>query len=229
MEKEYNTNGFWCEKALIHDADFKEIISTLLKLINKRRSVSEPNESQWVEFAKQNPGIVTEIYDEMRDSECLLKLGQLPAITSIVKTIIPQPLLYKKIPFRIDVPFETKELAYWHQDDFYVKGNELEMTVWIPLYQTSMQNGCLAVMPGSHQLKKIPHSLQIGKKSVPEGIYNRSIQLVEMQKGDALFFSSYLIHSSTLNISDKVRYSIQLRYSSAEFASSKEMNGTIYV
>lgn len=143
--------------------------------------------------------------------------------------MIDKPGLYKKIPFRIDVPFETKELAYWHQDDNYVEGNRQEVTVWTPLYDTKIEHGCLKVMPGSHKLGPVPHTLNVGKKSLPRDIYDREVRYVEMGSGDVLFCSSYLLHSSSLNFSDQIRYSIQLRYTSTKINVSKNMLGVEHV
>lgn len=229
IKQSYAQNGFFTAKGLLKEEDFSKIESLLTELIQRQMAGAQPNSADWVEFAKRNPAVVTRIYDEMRDNDRLLELGRNRAVVDMVRQFIDKPLLYNKIPFRIDVPFETKELAYWHQDDFYVKGNDREVTVWIPLYDTRMQHGCLSVMPGSHQLGKIAHTLKVGKKNLPEGIYDREVLLVEMERGDALFFSSFLVHSSTLNFSDRIRYSIQLRYTSGDLSPSQEMKGTTEV
>jgi len=160
----------------------------------------------------------------------LHNFGQNSKITDIVGQLIDQPVLYKKIPLRIDVPFENKELAFWHQDDFYVQGNSSEVTVWIPLQETLAHNGALSVMKESHKNGPIPHTLQVGKKTLPTNIYHNSINIVEMSEGDCLFFGSYLVHQSNLNISNKIRYSIQLRYSSLTAGKqSEQMGGTLNV
>lgn len=227
--KAYHENGFHLARGLLDDINFVAIEGWLLQKINDYLSVCEINSSEWVKYAKDNPEIVTKIYDEMRDNEHLLELGKCPKITQIVRQLIDKPMLYRKIPLRIDVPFEIKELAYWHQDDFYVKGNKYELTVWVPLFDTNMEQGCLSVMPRSHRLGKIPHNLRVGKKDMPTGIYDREVRLIEMKRGDALFISSYLIHSSNLNISNQIRYSVQLRYTTGALEPSTEMNGVLYV
>ena len=114
------------------------------------------------------PKVITKLYDQMRNDQTLLELknGKSEKLTSVVKMIIPElgelddmatdELInrkYKKAIFRIDVPFVTKELAFWHQDNFYVKGNSDELTVWIPLFTTKVQHGCLSVMPKSQKRK----------------------------------------------------------------------------
>ena len=84
-------------------------------------------------------------------------------------------------------------------------------------------------MPRTHKGGKVPHTLRVGKKTLPASGYENEIRYVEMNRGDALFFSSFLLHQSSLNISDEIRYSIQLRYSSSLKAPSTEMKGTVNV
>lgn len=226
----FNKSGFFLSEKLLEEKDLSNIRNIVLDKVTKHyKPIEHINDHLWTQHARENPGIVTKIYDEMRDHNVFIELGKNPKVVNLVQKFIKSPSLYKKIPFRIDVPFETKELAFWHQDDFYVKGNDEELTVWIPLFDTLIQHGPLQVMPGSHKMGKIPHTVQIGKKNIPSGIYSNEIKLVEMLAGDALFFSSYLLHSSSLNISNTIRYSIQLRYTSSLKAPSTEMKGTEYV
>jgi ectoine hydroxylase-related dioxygenase (phytanoyl-CoA dioxygenase family) len=138
--------------------------------------------------------------------------------------------LFSKIPFRIDVPVETKELAVWHQDYWYVKGNTDVVTAWIPLQDTTYVNGCLSVMPGSHKLGPVPHDTHVlGKKQIPAKHLGGEIRLAEMKKGDVLFFHSCLLHTGNINLSDSVRYSVQARYTPLGKAVDPSMGDVIPV
>lgn len=224
----YKENGFILFRNLIDKSDLEHVkkrFSSLVSSVFPAENKFTLNSDEWVTFAVNNPKVITRLYDQMRNDQTLLELGKSEKLTSVVKAIIPEVGLYKKLIFRIDVPFVTKELAFWHQDNFYVKGNSDEMTVWIPLFTTKVQHGCLSVMPKSHKLGPIPHEIVIGKKKLPKGIYDREIRYIEMDAGDILFFSSYLLHSSNLNFSDQIRYSIQLRYTSTMLKPSQVMSG----
>lgn len=211
--------------------DLRPVEDLLLSEIRKRcHSATGIQDPAWVELAIERPDLVTEVYDAVRDHALALEIGRLPRLREAVSELIEEPLLYHKIPLRIDVPFENKELAFWHQDDFYVRGNSRELTIWIPLQDTLAHHGALSIMKGSHVDGPIAHSYQVGKKTLPVGIFDNPINIVEMRKGDALIFSSYLVHSSNLNISNQIRYSIQLRYSSARAgAQSTLMKGFSHV
>lgn len=226
----FNQQGYFLEKGLLTNQDFSKIEARVRHSITTNwKLIANLNDPAWVSYAKKNQACITKVYDDMRDDEVFIKLGILPKITDLVSKLIIQPKLYKKVPFRIDVPFEVKELAFWHQDDFYVKGNDEELTAWIPLFDTKVQQGCLQVMPRSHIGGKVPHTLRVGKKTLPTSGYGNEIRYVEMNRGDVLFFSSFLLHSSSLNISDEIRYSIQLRYTTGLKAPSTEMKGLIDV
>ena len=118
-----------------------------------------------------------------------------------------------KIPFRIDLPGVTRELAIWHQDYRYVQGNTEIITAWIPLQDTPYIRGCLMVMPGSHAMGILAHDVDVlDKRHFPSEIFQREVRYVEMQRGDILLFHSLLLHSSNLNMSQTTRLSIQARY-----------------
>lgn len=230
MKDFYFEQGYFLAKKLLSAQDLEGIEKRARLSISRNwRDITDLNDPVWVSYAIENPACITQVYDDMRDDDVFIKLGLLPKITDAVSTLIRQPKLYKKVPFRIDVPFQTKELAFWHQDDFYVKGNDEELTVWIPLFDTKVQQGCLQVMPKSHAHGKVQHTLKVGKKTLPASGYENEIRYVEMNRGDALFFSSFLLHTSSLNISDEIRYSIQLRYSCGLKEQSNEMKGTVNV
>ena len=157
----------------------------------------------------------TELYDKLQKNTILLEFGKIKEIISPVKKILGNNIgLFQKIPFRVDAPLEVSELALWHQDYHYVKGNTDILTVWVPLQDTPYSLGCLSVMPGSHKLGIIPHTKNIlRKKNIPLGIYDKFYKFCEMKEGDILLFNALLLHSSNLNISNSVRLSVQLRYS----------------
>jgi phytanoyl-CoA hydroxylase len=129
----------------------------------------------------------------------------------------------------MDMPNWIKEMAHWHQDYFYVKGNEKVVTVWFPMQDTKYIHGCLSVMPKSHLLGSVTHDLPIGKKMIPQNIFNNDIKLVEMNKGDILLFSALLLHSSNINISKEIRYSMQPRFTPLTENTDEDMKGVIKI
>lgn len=160
-----------------------------------------------------HPQDVTEIYDAAKQLPQLNKIAE--KLLPLVEDLAARPLsIIEKKPFRIDLPKETKELAHWHQDYHYIKDQHPSTKVvcaWIPLQDVSWQNGCLSVMPGTHG-KIVEHDMKMGKKQVPSGIFGNTVKYVEMKRGEVLLFNTLLLHSGNMNWSDKIRYSIQIRF-----------------
>lgn len=97
-----------------------------------------------------------------------------------------------------------------HQDWSSMQGSLNSVVVWFPLTDVDKDLGALKVVPGSHK-----KGLQATKQYKSFGIVNSqdyNFVDVEAKTGDALFFSSFLIHQSGSNITDKVRWSCHYRF-----------------
>ena len=109
----------------------------------------------------------------------------------------------------------------WHQDAGVVNPDADEtliLTVWFPLMDADAENGCLQVVPGSHQSEMLTHCPGL-KNSSPSGLQIPESQFevgkavpVPLKKGDVLFMTKFTIHSSLPNDSDRIRWSFDLRY-----------------
>lgn len=193
--------------------------SQFLGLVELRggRSFKSIDDPALASFLAANRDLERTLYDEIRRYPWLVDFSKHEGITGMIRSILGTVIgLMEKIPFRIDIPHVTRELAVWHQDFFYVKGNTDVVTAWIPMQDTPFERGCLMVMPESHRLGALPHGgSALGKRNYPDGIFERPVQYVEMLRGDVLLFNALMLHSSGVNISNSLRCSVQARYSRA--------------
>lgn len=225
----YQKQGAYLAKGLFTEQDIAAVTRQLHGKICDYFDCQNAQDQAWVNYAIEHPEIVTQLYDSIQNLSAVVKLGTSEPLKSLVQTILGnQAQLYSKIPFRIDVPGVTKELAYWHQDDFYVQGAPNELTVWVPLQDTPAHLGALSVMLNSHHAGKIPHTIAWGKKKLPQHVFDAPINIVEMCFGDALLFSSFTLHSSNLNLSRQIRYSLQFRYTTTELGQPSKIMGALY-
>jgi ectoine hydroxylase-related dioxygenase (phytanoyl-CoA dioxygenase family) len=105
----------------------------------------------------------------------------------------------------------------WHQDNGVVLPEADEatiLTVWVPLNDATVENGCLQVIPRSHRGDLEPHcpgprGAEIPARLVPE----RDALPLPMRAGSALLMHQRTVHSSLDNATvDQVRISLDLRY-----------------
>ncbi len=106
----------------------------------------------------------------------------------------------------------------WHQDYGYWYKNEFlfpdeMMSVMIAITDACKQNGCMQVIKRSHKMGRIEHGFageQVGASQhyVDLALQTMELIYVEINAGDALFFSSNLLHRSEANTSERPRWSL---------------------
>jgi hypothetical protein len=107
----------------------------------------------------------------------------------------------------------------WHQDQGVAlpEVDETEMlTVWFPVFDATVENGCLCIIPQSHKRGLLTHCPsrpgQAFDLRIPEEIRGVGGFPVPMERGSVLFLHRRTMHSSLPNRSGGVRWSFDLRY-----------------
>ena len=104
----------------------------------------------------------------------------------------------------------------WHQDTGVVlpEADETNMlTVWFPLTDATVDHGCLRLVPRSHHEGLARHCPGVIGLEIPQTVHDKAGAIdMPMERGDVLFLTRLTMHSSLPNISDEVRWSMDLRY-----------------
>jgi len=101
----------------------------------------------------------------------------------------------------------------WHQDNAYNGLKDGHYQLWIALTEMTPDNGGLWLVPGSHK-QKLPHR-KAGNHMVYQGEVKNPI-FIEAQPGDVVLFSSFLLHSTTPNVTQNSRWAYVVEYMSLE-------------
>ena len=116
----------------------------------------------------------------------------------------------------------------WHQDLGVATDEQNEsnvLTVWLPVTEATVENGCLVVIPRSHTGDLAHHCLVSPQKKglhIPDKYLAPGEPLaLPMQPGDLLFFHKKTQHASLTNESDDIRWSMDLRYNPTGEASGR--------
>ena len=108
----------------------------------------------------------------------------------------------------------------WHQDGQYWPIRPLgTCTVWIALDPSTVENGCLRVIPGSHRGKILhPHLTEnradvVLTQRAADGTFDeRTAVDIELEPGQMSLHDVYMIHGSAPNRSSKRRAGVAIRY-----------------
>ena len=116
----------------------------------------------------------------------------------------------------------TKQPGYssatlWHQDNRYWHFDEENLiSVWLALGAETKKNGCLRVIPGTHELELSPGRFDANLFLRPDLAENKALIAkaikVELEKGDVLCFHSKLVHAAGRNLSDETKFSVVFTY-----------------
>lgn len=139
----------------------------------------------------------------------LAEIGlQFPVISTRPVMFFNHPrLAQKKVFYKVDA----------HQDWRSMQGSLNSVVIWFPLVDINKDLGALEIVPGSHLSGLMTEKIEqgFGMVHVDEAMQQKMIQ-VEVEQGDALLFSSFLVHQSGENITDKPRWSCHFRYNDLE-------------
>jgi ectoine hydroxylase-related dioxygenase (phytanoyl-CoA dioxygenase family) len=111
-----------------------------------------------------------------------------------------------------------------------MQGSLNAIVVWVPLAPVAKELGALEIIPGSH-LGGLQESRQDEWYRHIEGLGDDQYKSIEMEAGDVLFFSAFLIHRSGHNVTDSIRWSCHFRYNDLDeptFISRKYPNPYTY-
>ncbi len=105
-----------------------------------------------------------------------------------------------------------------HQDWSFVdnEGEYCSVTCWIPLVDTTIENGAMGVIKGSHLML---NNIRLSPSpQVPTPLMDHQfaifpyLEMIEMKAGEALIFDHRTFHASTPNITDQPRIAIGLGF-----------------
>jgi phytanoyl-CoA hydroxylase len=148
-----------------------------------------------------------------------------PRLLDAMQSLVGEEIIGSSVcRIRPKVPGLAKGVVPWHQDSGYFSPHcdrNLIVTCWIPLVDATPENGCLQVLPRTHTNGVVRHHtggnagfLVIVDEDLPDSLDN--VVTVPVPLGGALFLTNTTPHCSLPNTTDVIRWSIDLRYQSAD-------------
>jgi hypothetical protein len=184
---------------------------------------------------KEYPGAAVLIHIGGILGPALAHLWETPRLLDIIAQILgPEVAGHPVWNLRSKTPHNPLVTVPWHQDTAYLAEGchaTLQPTAWIPLVDANAVNGTLEVIRGGHRSGQVfRHRLEntrghkdswylyIPEEELPEG----ERVTCEMKRGSVLLINQLIPHRSTENRSDRVRWSIDLRWQRPEEPSGFE-------
>jgi hypothetical protein len=153
--------------------------------------------------------------------EPLLRQSKLALSARSIAEQILGPKLENDLEHAINKPPFNGAATPWHQDDaFHRKGSGVleSISIWMPLQDVTVENGCMRYIRGSNHGPLYPHRSPRNDPRIhgletisPPDLTN--CVAVPVRAGDAVIHLSRTLHSAGVNTSDQPRRAYILGYS----------------
>ena len=133
-----------------------------------------------------------------------------------------------KLPAGLTPEGGDPHVAPWHQDAGVTWADAdpyFILTVWLPLTEATVENGCLQIIPRTHGKGLMLHHTKpgVGTVIMDEEMPQETVLTLPMSKGDLLLMHKEIPHSSMANVSETIRWSMDLRYQPTGTPSGREV------
>ncbi|HAO47830.1 MAG TPA: phytanoyl-CoA dioxygenase [Runella sp.] len=139
-------------------------------------------------------------------------------IVNLLKEVgIEQPVIGARPAMQFNSRFLSKDGSkHWkldaHQDWRTGQGSLDSTVIWFPMVDAGADLGALQVIPRSHTWGLLESSTSGYQGGITAQLNDEDFVQTEFQVGDLLIFSAFLVHQSGNNITNNIRWSVQLRY-----------------
>jgi len=236
--EQYFNYGYLIVENFFEESDLKPVINDINKLVDqiandlfdagkiKQKYENEPFETRLIFIEKEFPGAAVLLHKVGQLPVGIEKLWSSKKLLDIIEQILgPEIAGHPVWNIRTKTPNNPLTTVPWHQDAAYLAPESihtLQPTVWIPFVDANNINGCMSVLKYGHQSGKMcTHTCCAGPSwyiSIDDAILkptlgeNCEIISCHVKKGGILLINQLIPHMSSENLSNIIRWSVDLRY-----------------
>ncbi|XP_037552060.1 phytanoyl-CoA dioxygenase, peroxisomal [Nematolebias whitei] len=226
----YEENGFLVIRDLVSDEDIQRFRKEFERICRGEVKVPGLIVMRDVAIAKSefvpDQRAVSKLQD-FQESPELFRYCSLPQILRYVESFTGPNIMAMHTMLINKPPDAGKKTSRhpMHQDLHYFpfRPSDRIVCAWTAMERVNRQNGCLVVLPGSHERSLQEHDYpdwEDGVNKMYHGVRNYDPDHprvhVEMEKGDTVFFHPLLIHGSGMNQTHGFRKAISCHYASGD-------------
>lgn len=220
---QFNTNGFALGNRVLTDDEVDVLRAEVMRVIEQRDRADAPQPVLLRNLSGNDDAPVWQIVNIWAASEPFRRLVSHPRIVDGVAQLTGARelrLWHDQIQYK---PPQKGGVNHWHQDSPYwpiLTPKTAQVTAWVALDDVDEDNGCMSMVPGSHQwgneikfLESLPNY-----DAMPGEYKGHTIRVVRcpVRKGYVHFHHALTWHGSHANTSGRHRRAIALHYMTDE-------------
>lgn len=231
MVEEFKKNGFLVLKNFFSPDEIEKLLRSAIYPFKRQIQHNEIDSKKNLDLRKLRDietGMFV-LFDELPDvfastatiaQQCyeLYKLNTDKKITNLLSEIgLEEPSVCGKPCLFFNSPHLATTTGHYmtpvHQDWYSMQGSLDSIVLWAPLVEVNKDIGALKIIPASHKQGVFKAEKDDWYSRIASTEYSEDDFITaEMGIGDLLIFNSFLVHSSGQNITNRARWSIQLRF-----------------
>lgn len=232
LQEQFNRDGYvllrnQLDKDVINAiyTDARKIFATQIKRVTgKTVDIDDRDtfENAMFEFFEKDFDGFVSTGKTVQHSFPLHRLGVDPVIEKLLKDVgLSAPIIGARAAMQFNSRFLSKDGSkHWkldaHQDWRTGQGSLDSAVIWFPMVDAGADIGALQVIPGSHKIGLQASSTSGYQGGITVELKDEDFVQTEFNVGDILIFSAFLIHQSGNNITNNIRWSVQLRYNNLD-------------
>ncbi len=232
--RHFHREGYLVVEGVFPDGDLQPVVDEIDREVNRRAAMLIAEgalnctyadagfERQLALISRETDALALSIWNGILSGPGIFHILSHPRLLDIAEDFCgPEIIVSSVYRLRPKIPRYGYGAVPWHQDSGYLEpycDDALVVTVWVPLVDANEANGCLWVIPGSHVQPLAKHRLhesgkylEIPKEDLPQG----EPVVCPVPKGGILLLTNRTVHGSFENTTERVRWSMDLRYQSA--------------
>ena len=233
---QFNAEGYLVVRDCLPLSDLTPVIDEYAAYIDQRAQelyaagkitqlyADAPFDQRLALLCRENSEIYPELDIMQRRGAAAFAFLRNPTLLDMVECLVgpeitcsPIQHVRPKLPAGLTPRGSDPHVVHWHQDAG-VTWAEADpyfiLTVWLPLTSATAAHGCIQLMPGAHKLGLLQHRIKrgLGTAITPEALPHTRVITVPLEPGSLLLMHKHMPHCSTRNNTDRVRWSMDIRY-----------------
>ena len=219
----YEDQGYLVFPELLSSEELAELRSALAEVLKESEGLTENTDKFSITRGDDGNHYVRRIFSPIAHHKTFYDLVSNPKILDVVENLIGRDIQLHHTKLNLKPPTAGEARFEWHQDyPFFPHTNYDLLAVMIYLDDSTEENGCLTIVPGSHKWGPRNHmfakdgafSSQLEDKSVVEdpGRWMK----VPVPAGGMELHHCNMLHSSGPNRGTKPRSAIIIQYRAAD-------------
>jgi phytanoyl-CoA hydroxylase len=205
VKEQLREDGYSVVANLLSEEDLAEVTSATEELIT-RWQIGEIQDEDFRTYisGKVREPVLYRIHNLEKKHPCIERVFEFPALVDLIHTILGEGSGPTAFALIIKMPYFGGQVPY-HSDPIAVEpGTVYNFSIFLD--DSTVENGCLEVVPGSHLLPPITEPF--GER--PEGSV-----FVTARAGDVVIHDVRILHGSAFSRSPKLRRSICVEFQPA--------------